>query len=213
MLLALCILLFGLLRSQTIDEIDTANVISVNLTFEGDSAFIVMSSADNSESSLLIEPFDHIHSILSDVCPRVPITDCVSTMDVISLKFYNRYYTPSLPQAKEEDFNGTRVDIIRYIAENYPVVDYLEIGAANSDAFIVAQELFPNAVGVDPVEGCTHRMTSDEFFANNTAKFDVIFVDGLHTAIQVYKDIHNALKILKPGEDDRFCIYCRLKCT
>eukprot|EP01034_Spumella_vulgaris_P005623 gene5623-7181_t len=42
-------------------------------------------------------------------------------------------------------------------------------------------------------------MTSDDFFAQNTEFFDVIFVDGLHEANQVFRDVTNALKWLNPG--------------
>lgn len=39
---------------------------------------------------------------------------------------------------------------------------------------------FEVVVGVDPLLGGTHRMTSDAFFAANTEHFDLIFIDGLH---------------------------------
>ena len=42
----------------------------------------------------------------------------------------------------------------------------------------------------------TYKMTSDEFFANNTKKYDIILIDGLHTKEQVGKDIINSLKCL-----------------
>src|SRR5690606_35565788 len=50
-------------------------------------------------------------------------------------------------------------------------------------------------------------MTSDEFFENPPhslafdwiSEFDLIFIDGLHTAEQVRKDFENALKILSPN--------------
>lgn len=38
--------------------------------------------------------------------------------------------------------------------------------------------------------------SSDDFFKENIKKFDVIFIDGLHTAHQVRKDILNSLKFL-----------------
>jgi hypothetical protein len=41
--------------------------------------------------------------------------------------------------------------------------------------------------------------TSDEFFRGNRRRFDLIFVDGLHEADQVYRDIVNALGSLNPG--------------
>lgn len=39
-------------------------------------------------------------------------------------------------------------------------------------------------------------MTSNQYFAINKYSFDLIFIDGLHHADQVYKDINNALKVL-----------------
>ncbi len=74
---------------------------------------------------------------------------------------------------------------------------YLEIGCAADYTF--SKITCPMKVGVDPVEGGTHRMTSDAFFAQNTQKFDAIFIDGDHNHKQVYKDAENALSILKPG--------------
>jgi hypothetical protein len=43
-------------------------------------------------------------------------------------------------------------------------------------------------------------MTSDDFFKNNPdKKYDIFFIDGLHTEEQVYKDIINALEHLNEG--------------
>jgi len=42
----------------------------------------------------------------------------------------------------------------------------------------------------------THNMTSDGFFLINKEKYDVIFIDGLHTFEQSYKDFINAEKCL-----------------
>lgn len=45
----------------------------------------------------------------------------------------------------------------------------------------------------------TFRMTSDEFFENSAMKYDIIFIDGLHTERQCGKDIINGLKHLNEG--------------
>lgn len=46
------------------------------------------------------------------------------------------------------------------------------------------------------------KSKSDDFFSRlilDVAKWDIIFIDGLHEASQVEKDIKNALKFLSPG--------------
>lgn len=46
-----------------------------------------------------------------------------------------------------------------------------------------------------------NKQTSDDFFRRllDIAKWDIIFIDGLHEAPQVYRDIENSLKHLSPG--------------
>ena len=43
------------------------------------------------------------------------------------------------------------------------------------------------------------KMTSNEFFKINSDKFDLIYVDGDHSAKQVFKDINNSWNILNKG--------------
>ena len=70
----------------------------------------------------------------------------------------------------------------------------MEIGCESN---ILFDSVFSNKkVGVDPAAGGTNRETSDEFFASNSEKFDVIFVDGLHEYEQVRRDAINALNSL-----------------
>ena len=91
----------------------------------------------------------------------------------------------------------TRTDIINHFVNKRDGVEYLEIGVNEGTNFqSIACE---NKVGVDPspTSASTLKITSDKFFESNDKKFDVIFVDGLHTAVQVYKDISNALLCLK----------------
>lgn len=93
-----------------------------------------------------------------------------------------------------------RYDLINFLIEKFKYKTYLEIG-------LDAGECFRNIrcetkISVDPAEGKyahanpTHRMTSDNFFKNNLQKFDMIFIDGLHQAYQVEKDIQNSVQSL-----------------
>lgn len=43
------------------------------------------------------------------------------------------------------------------------------------------------------------RAKSDDFFASNRETFDLVFIDGLHLAEQVLKDVEHSLAVLRPG--------------
>jgi hypothetical protein len=87
-----------------------------------------------------------------------------------------------------------RYDIINYLIKKYNYKSYLEIGVQYEDNW--SKVICDIKIGVDPERGGTHRMTSDDFFKDNKEKFDIIFIDGLHHADQVKKDIINSLDIL-----------------
>lgn len=104
----------------------------------------------------------------------------------------------------------TRTDILNYLLHslNRPTT-YLEIGVRRpSDNFdqIQAEKKYSVDPGVEfnenPVD---FKLTSDAFFEQLKAgqvlskdiQFDVIFIDGLHLADQVDRDIENALQFLK----------------
>jgi predicted O-methyltransferase YrrM len=91
----------------------------------------------------------------------------------------------------------TRFQLLNAIIERRGVKSYLEIGCCADDCFTKVQ--CAQRVGVDPNSGGTLRMTSDQFFAVNVQKFDLIFIDGLHEAWQVDQDIINALNCLRPN--------------
>ena len=74
---------------------------------------------------------------------------------------------------------------------------YLEIGIDLGHTFSSIKCI--DKLGVDIVDNCgyvTHLMTSDNFFAGNTKKFDIIFIDGDHHWQQIVKDFNNAVKCL-----------------
>lgn len=92
----------------------------------------------------------------------------------------------------------TRTQIINGLIKKYGYTKYLEIGVNtpaqpgyNWDSVEIETKH-----GVDPNVDTTYRMASDEFFAQNQEKYDIIFIDGLHIYEQVYRDISNSLNIL-----------------
>jgi SAM-dependent methyltransferase len=91
----------------------------------------------------------------------------------------------------------TRYELLNAIIAERGAKSYLEIGCCADDCFNHIQ--CSQRVGVDPSSGGTLRMKSDEFFAVNVQKFDLIFIDGLHEAWQVDRDITNALASLRPN--------------
>lgn len=101
----------------------------------------------------------------------------------------------------------TRTDLLNHLAEKYNLQRYLEIGVQvpelNFDKIICSEKW---GVDPDPKAKATFPYDSDTFFHNFgndytdwPDDFDLIFIDGLHTAEQVKKDFENALKILSPN--------------
>jgi len=91
----------------------------------------------------------------------------------------------------------TRASVLKKLLSKIEKPAYLEIGCDKNTLFDSIHADFK--IGVDPKRGGTHRMTSDDFFAQNQDKFDVIFIDGLHIYNQVHRDVENALACLKPS--------------
>ena len=90
-----------------------------------------------------------------------------------------------------------RTAIINHLAKKIDAKTYLEIGVRdhtqNFDKITIQHK-----VGVDSCIECvdrkpTFKMTSDDYFKDNKKKFDIIFIDGLHEAKQVERDIINSL--------------------
>lgn len=90
-----------------------------------------------------------------------------------------------------------RISIINQLIQNNNYKSYLEIGVRfKRDCF--DQILCESKTSVDPssIDLYDFNMTSDNFFQINTSKFDIIFIDGLHTAEQCYSDTINSLSTL-----------------
>jgi len=88
----------------------------------------------------------------------------------------------------------SRSEIVNYLIKKNNYKSYLEIGCNKNDLF--SKVIIKNKVGVDPNEGGTIKLTSDNFFKVNKDTFDIIFIDGLHVYEQVKRDILNSVKIL-----------------
>lgn len=90
-------------------------------------------------------------------------------------------------------------DILNHLIKKYNYESYLEIGVQAGHNFKAVKASRKIGVDPDPHSVALYKITSDKFFMNNTRKYDLIFVDGLHHAGQVYLDILNALKCLETG--------------
>jgi hypothetical protein len=93
-----------------------------------------------------------------------------------------------------------RFDLINYLIEKCGYKRYLEIGVEDGDC--VGSVKCEVIHGVDPASrNATFQVESDEFFnlIRDSVKYDLVFVDGLHTADQAKRDIDNALRHLNDG--------------
>lgn len=94
-----------------------------------------------------------------------------------------------------------RIQIINALIKKHGYKTYLEIGVntAAQPGYSHESIKVETKHGVDPNVDTTYRMPSDEFFAQNTNMYDIVFVDGLHIFDQAHRDIENALRFLNPG--------------
>ncbi len=91
-----------------------------------------------------------------------------------------------------------RMAAINHIVTKLPDCAYLEIGAGQ-DQLNFGSVLASKKTGVDPGVSFLECMTSDDFFAKNTEKYDVIFIDGYHEYHQVHREIMHSIECLNPG--------------
>lgn len=90
-----------------------------------------------------------------------------------------------------------RIALVNLLVHDKLDGDYLEIGCDTNALFDSVPLL--RKIGVDPLQGGTLRIESDDFFKKNEILFDVIFIDGLHEYEQVRRDVVNSMRFLKPG--------------
>lgn len=109
-----------------------------------------------------------------------------------------------------------RTDIINFILSQFNRdTSYLEIGVRNpvhNFNHIIANKKYAVDPGLEFAENpVDFKLTSDDFFKKlkkneilyPQIKFDVIFIDGLHIAEQVDRDIKNSMNYIK---DDGFIV-------
>ncbi len=138
--------------------------------------------------------FREIHAILQ----TLSIQPEMDVLRVITLALEN--VLSALTEIKESalsESKGTRTQLLNSLVQEFHYTSYLEIGCNDDSNF--NQNQVPTKVGVDPTRGGTVRATSDSFFAANNQTFDLIFIDGLHHADQVDRDVANAIRCLRPN--------------
>lgn len=116
----------------------------------------------------------------------------------------------SILSEKEINKRPFRYDVINYLLSSFSRdTNYLEIGVRNPENNFDKINS-KNKYSVDPglefkLNPVDFKLTSDVFFheldkgkiLNKEIKFDVIFIDGLHTAEQVDRDIINAIRYIQ----------------
>lgn len=152
------------------------------------------------------------HLALSQDAPQSPIRKTLEERQ--NARFVNRRgiplqrdrrvigrQAPELNTVRPTQERGyERTELINDLILKHGYTSYLEIGVQNPNSnfnHVVAT----HKVGVDPdpKANATLTLTSDDFFAKNTKKFDIIFIDGLHESTQVIQDIKNSFSALKEG--------------
>lgn len=98
---------------------------------------------------------------------------------------------------------------INFLVRELHLNSYLEIGVLEGETF--ANVIARRRYGVDPAplfdavllprRSRFAVMTSDDFFSSirSSLRFDVAFIDGLHTFEQTYRDVINTLSHLRSG--------------
>jgi len=92
-----------------------------------------------------------------------------------------------------------RHDIINHLIDKNGYKRYLEIGVRKGHCIKNIKCDHKDGVDPNPLKTTvSYKMTSDEFFQKIplSQKYDIVFIDGLHTKEQVLKDISNSLNHL-----------------
>jgi hypothetical protein len=94
----------------------------------------------------------------------------------------------------EQGYNFLRIECLHKESCDPYIVSELNTWGENTNVFNSEGDLIPEIQKI-----LTFRMASDEMFAINNQKYDIIFIDGLHERHQVLRDIKNSLEHLNTG--------------
>lgn len=159
----------------------------------------------------------HVYRSFFVICIRIKLKILDVTKHLMNkiARQLHRIAHPGYKKVKELNIleykkQSSRTEIINFILNKFDrETCYLEIGVRNPNhnyAHIKSNKKYSVDPGkefkTNPVD---FKITSDEFFAQLRAgkvlspdiKFDVVFIDGLHLAEQVDRDIINALDFIK----------------
>lgn len=92
----------------------------------------------------------------------------------------------------------TRTDALNKVIKDKGYSKYLEIGLQKSINFDYIECEIKHSVD-NKEKAATYNTTSNEFFASNKEKYDLIFIDGDHSFEQSLADFNNAIEHLSEG--------------
>ncbi len=96
-----------------------------------------------------------------------------------------------------------RTDLLNFLIKENGFKSFLEIGTQHPQQnFHKIECAYKISVDPDPEAEATFCLTSDRYFAEQhegNKCFQIVFIDGEHSAEQVKKDVTNAMKILADG--------------
>lgn len=98
-----------------------------------------------------------------------------------------------------------RYDLLNYLIKKYKYETYLEIGTQHSTNGSKVECKSKSGIDPKPIKRADndfnsfYNMTSDKYFAKHKdIKYDIIFIDGLHTHAQSLDDFNNSVQMLNP---------------
>ena len=126
-----------------------------------------------------------------------------SRLTSLARRYWSDAVTIKKAVSAERSKSSSRTEIINYCIQRRNATSYLEIGVRNPDDNFNLITC-ANKLSVDPgfdfqPNPVDFPMTSDDFYSHWKIEikvpYDVIFIDGLHRAEQVSRDIRHALEM------------------